>query len=70
MSSVYFTKLITFLGRRVRVLSQNENGPCPLLALANVMLLRGTIFIHQDTVSIALEELVEVSDAMKNVFDI
>ncbi|RKP10037.1 hypothetical protein THASP1DRAFT_28187 [Thamnocephalis sphaerospora] len=31
--------------RRLRVITQNENGPCPLLAICNVLLLRGDIEI-------------------------
>ena len=34
---------------------QNENGPCPLLALANVLLLRGGIEIHPDYPEVAFE---------------
>ena len=39
----YRAKRIHFLGRIVHVCTQNENGPCPLLALANVLLLRNAI---------------------------
>ena len=34
---------------------QNENGPCPLLALANVLLLRGGIEIHPDYPEVTFE---------------
>ena len=38
MEETYFTlKPITFLNRRVSILLQNENGPCPLLAICNVL---------------------------------
>ena len=37
----YRTKRITYYGNELPILMQNENGPCPLLALANVLLLRG-----------------------------
>ncbi|KAL4430888.1 hypothetical protein ABPG75_006144 [Micractinium tetrahymenae] len=36
-------KSINFLGRRVPVLLQDVNGPCPLLAIANVLLLRNQL---------------------------
>ena len=36
---------------------QNENGPCPLLAVANALLLRGAISVHEDIASISFEEL-------------
>jgi ubiquitin carboxyl-terminal hydrolase MINDY-1/2 len=39
-SSTYKVKPIVFKGRRVPIVCQNVNGPCPLLALANVLLLR------------------------------
>ena len=50
-------KRISYMGREVPVLMQNENGPCPLLALANVLCLRGAITIHEDVASITFEEL-------------
>ena len=40
---VYKLKRIDFFGRTVPVALQNENGPCPLLAIANVLLLRKQI---------------------------
>ena len=37
-------KRVATLGRaRVPIALQNENGPCPLLACANALLLRGEI---------------------------
>ena len=39
----YRLKHVTMRGRRVPVVMQNENGPCPLLAIANVLLLRNQI---------------------------
>ncbi|KAJ1638874.1 hypothetical protein T492DRAFT_1120692, partial [Pavlovales sp. CCMP2436] len=44
--------------RNVPILAQNENGPCPLLAIANVLLLRGSIEIHPDRPQVGYEELV------------
>lgn len=41
--AAYKVKRIEFLRREVPVVMQNENGPCPLLALANVLLLRNQI---------------------------
>lgn len=43
MESVYYIKWITFDGSNVPIITQNENGPCPLLALVNVLLLKGKI---------------------------
>jgi hypothetical protein len=41
--------------RTVKVLTQNANGPCSLLALANVLILRGSIHIppHQEKITYA-----------------
>ena len=51
-------KRVTYSHREnVAVLTQNENGPCPLLALANALLLRGAINIHGDIGTISFEEL-------------
>ena len=40
---VYKLKRIDFFGRKVPVALQNENGPCPLLAIANILLLKKQI---------------------------
>ncbi|KAJ3231864.1 hypothetical protein HDU81_003477 [Chytriomyces hyalinus] len=55
-------KTIATLGnsRTVRILTQNENGPCPLLALANVLLLRSDISIGESKKRISFEALVEL----------
>ena len=39
----YNVKYITYLGRRTPIVLQDENGPCPLIAIANVLLLRGQV---------------------------
>ena len=44
-------------GNELPILMQNENGPCPLLALANVLILRGGIYIHPDFSEVSFEEL-------------
>ncbi|CAH2078209.1 unnamed protein product [Thlaspi arvense] len=38
--AVYKTKEITFRGLKKRIILQNKNGPCPLIAICNVLLLR------------------------------
>ena len=48
MAESYRLKAILFLGRRVPIVVQNENGPCPMLALANVMLLRNQIHLSPE----------------------
>lgn len=37
----YATKSIQFNRQQVQIVCQNENGPCPLLALCNALILRG-----------------------------
>lgn len=39
-SSVHQIKWIHFNGVKVPVITQNENGPCPMIAITNVLLLR------------------------------
>jgi hypothetical protein len=58
--SSFRLKLITFFKRNVVIICQNENGPCPLLAIANVLLLQGKIQIHTDRSYISLEELIQL----------
>ena len=42
-SSSYLIKEIDFRGNILPILCQDENGPCPLLAICNVLLLRQAI---------------------------
>eukprot|EP00605_Chrysophyceae_sp_TOSAG23-4_P001251 GSChrysophyteH1.ASY1.ANO1.1362.1 assembled CDS len=37
------TKVILFLNRETRIVIQNANGPCPLIALANVLILENRL---------------------------
>lgn len=41
--SVYHVKWIKFKSSTVAIITQNENGPCPLLAIMNFLLLKGKI---------------------------
>ncbi|GMF34823.1 unnamed protein product [Phytophthora lilii] len=43
MDEAYAVKHTQFLGKPVSYVCQNANGPCPLLAIANVLLLRGQL---------------------------
>jgi len=60
MSQLFFVKRVTFHDIQVPILCQNENGPCPLLAIANVLLLSGRTTIHEDKSALNLEELQEL----------
>ncbi|KAF4315863.1 hypothetical protein BBO99_00009084, partial [Phytophthora kernoviae] len=46
MDEAYAVKEAQFLGKSVSYVCQNANGPCPLLAIANVLLLRGQLSLQ------------------------
>eukprot|EP01041_Mallomonas_annulata_P007941 gene7941-16268_t len=56
----YRLKEIIFFNRKVAILCQNENGPCPLIAISNVLLLQGQITIHPDYTTISLTDLIQL----------
>lgn len=58
--SEFRLKRVEFLGSAASVLLQNENGPCPLLAIANALVLRGRLRFHPDVRCVTLAELVDV----------
>ncbi|VDM29797.1 unnamed protein product [Toxocara canis] len=41
LPNVYRVKWINFDGVMYGIVTQNENGPCPLVAVVNVLLLKG-----------------------------
>ena len=56
----YRIKDIQYFGSPRRILLQNENGPCPLLAICNVLLLRNQLKIGQDAAYISFLELIQI----------
>mmetsp|Transcript_11349 Transcript_11349/g.26170 ORF Transcript_11349/g.26170 Transcript_11349/m.26170 type:complete len:409 (+) Transcript_11349:111-1337(+) len=56
----YRIKDIIFFGSPRRILLQSANGPCPLLALCNVLLLRNQLRISTDSRYIGFGELVQI----------
>jgi hypothetical protein len=56
----YELKRTTFHGQAVTILLQGANGPCPLLAISNILLLRGQISIHEDMASVSFSHLVDL----------
>ncbi|KAK6094933.1 hypothetical protein MT418_005198 [Batrachochytrium dendrobatidis] len=46
--------------KRLCIITQNNNGPCPLISLCNVLILRGDIIIHSDLTTIRNERLLEL----------
>ncbi|XVF13232.1 hypothetical protein REPUB_Repub08aG0190900 [Reevesia pubescens] len=54
------TKLIQFLGRTTPIILQNDNGPCPLLAICNVLLLRNNLNLSPDIAEVSQEKLLSL----------
>lgn len=57
---VYRVKNVQVEGKDVSIVLQNENGPCPLLAIANVLLLREELKLEPHTVNLSHERLVSM----------
>lgn len=57
---VYKTKPIQFLGRPTPIVLQNDNGPCPLLAICNVLLLRNNLNLGPDATEVSQEKLLSL----------
>ncbi|KAK1374438.1 ubiquitin carboxyl-terminal hydrolase MINDY-1-like [Heracleum sosnowskyi] len=54
------TKLIQFFGRSTPIILQNDNGPCPLLAICNVLLLKNNLNLSPDIPEISQERLLSL----------
>ncbi|XP_076960410.1 uncharacterized protein LOC143636795 [Bidens hawaiensis] len=54
------TKIIQFLGRNTPIVLQNDNGPCPLLAICNVLLLRNNLNLSSDVAEVSQEKLLSL----------
>ncbi|KAG8659308.1 ubiquitin carboxyl-terminal hydrolase MINDY-1 isoform X1 [Manihot esculenta] len=57
---VHRTKTIQFLGRTTPIVLQNDNGPCPLLAICNVLLLRNNLNLSPDISEVSQEKLLSL----------
>ena len=55
--TIYQLKWLPWKGEFSPIVTQNSNGPCPLLALCNVLLLRGKMYIAPGTTAISSHEL-------------
>jgi hypothetical protein len=60
MASYYQVKRIEYLERHISILTQSENGPCPLLAISNTLILNNKLFINPDYGAVGNEELVSM----------
>ncbi len=58
-TGVYAVKWIEFLNDKIPIILQNENGPCPLLAIANILLLRKQIELKVSLEFISGDKLLE-----------
>lgn len=58
MASTFPIKRINFFGRATKICMQNANGPCPLLAIANVLSLRNELKLPS-----GLREISQVREA-------
>jgi len=64
-ADVFMTRVVASGKRGCVVVCQNENGPCPLIAICNVLLLRGTLSLHPDCCPVNLGHLVQLlTDAL------
>ncbi|KAJ8426691.1 hypothetical protein Cgig2_016841 [Carnegiea gigantea] len=54
------TKTIQFFGRSTPIVLQNDNGPCPLLAICNVLLLRNQLNLGPDISEVSQEKLLSL----------
>jgi len=55
--NVYHVKWIKFRGSQTPIVMQNQNGPCPLLAIVNVLLLQGKIKLSSSSDLVASDQL-------------
>jgi hypothetical protein len=53
-------KRVTFFHRNVMILCQNKNGPCPLIAITNILLLKGRLTLSTDLSYISLDEVIHL----------
>ncbi|XP_057520094.1 uncharacterized protein LOC130800523 [Amaranthus tricolor] len=54
------TKTILFNNRSTPIILQNDNGPCPLLAICNVLLLRNQLTLNPDISEVSQEKLLSL----------
>jgi hypothetical protein len=57
---IHHLKTVDWHDVRVKIVTQNENGPCPLVAICNVLLLNGKLKLNRDTDVVYASELVDM----------
>uniref|UniRef100_A0A914UQZ2 Ubiquitin carboxyl-terminal hydrolase n=1 Tax=Plectus sambesii TaxID=2011161 RepID=A0A914UQZ2_9BILA len=56
---IYHVKWIDFYKTKTPIVTQNENGPCPMLAIMNVLLLRGQVDLPPEAEVVTGAQLIE-----------
>ncbi|KAL7595297.1 hypothetical protein Lser_V15G30104 [Lactuca serriola] len=54
------TKIIQFFGRSTPIILQKDNGPCPLLAICNILSLRNNLSLSPDVAEVSQEKLLSL----------
>ncbi|XP_033114369.1 ubiquitin carboxyl-terminal hydrolase MINDY-2-like [Anneissia japonica] len=57
--SLYHIKWIKWHNQKTPIITQNENGPCPLIAIMNVLILRGKVKLQDSAELITAHQLME-----------
>jgi len=67
-NNIYHVKWISFSGSECGVITQNINGPCPLISIINVLSLRGRLKLPPSCQVISAEQLLEnLADMLINI---
>lgn len=64
MDLSYPIKWVQYFDRAVPVFVQNLNGPCPLLAIANVLTLRNQLYVMPGATSLSQSRLISMVRGM------
>ncbi|XP_078393883.1 uncharacterized protein LOC144677733, partial [Cetorhinus maximus] len=59
-STFYLVKWISWKGEKTPLITQSENGPCPLIAIINILLLRWKVKLPPKTEVISVEQLMSL----------
>ena len=63
LSGVHQLKWLPWKDSFLPIVTQNENGPCPLVALTNVLLLRGSMAIEPGETVVTVQQLSDMLGA-------
>jgi len=64
----YHLKKIEYKGKQIKILLQNENGPCPLIAIANILALRSDISLESSNTRFEMSRISvkQISEIISN----